>query len=64
MHNAFVFDGKHGVRAYLQKIEDNTNVAILFVGVSQNFVHVVVFLPSGGLAHPTTWCRDETTQLW
>ena len=38
----------------INEIEDNTNVVVLFVGASHNFVIVGIFLPRGGSTHPTT----------
>ena len=55
MHNAFVFDGRHGVKAYLQKLKGSTNVAIFFIGVSGNsFLSEVFVLPIDNSTCSTT----------
>ena len=37
---SFVFDGRHGVRTYIE-VEGNIDVAVLFIGASENSFHYI-----------------------
>ena len=53
MHNGFVFDGKHGVRAYIRKFW-GIDVEVLFIGaISKILFNRVFILPISDLAFPT-----------
>ena len=59
MCNAFVFDGRHGDKAYI-KVERSTNVVIFFIGRSRNTLFSGVFiLPIGNSACSTTHVVSE-----
>ena len=67
MHNAYVFDSRHGAKSISTKVEGDDVVAFFFIrGSTNSLLDGVVILSIGSSKYTTTpaACSGDCTPLW